>query len=1008
LKAGYDEMRRVIREQEPQKPSTALVTMAQEVVTAVAHHRASEPPKLIHAIRGDLDWIVMKTLDKDRARRYETANGLAMDIQRHLDNEPVVARPPGNLYRFQKLVRRNRLAVVAVGMVAAVLVVGAVVSTWQAIRATRAEQAQIRLREEAENARNNEAKLRILAETETARSAQVAQFMQGMLNGVGPAVARGRDTGLLQEILDQTARRLDELDTQPAVDADLRDTLGTVYRDLAEYPAAADMHRQALDLRKELHGAEHPSVASTLNKLGGVLHRQRKHAEAEKVYREALAMQRKFLSGEYADIALTLNNLGSILRIQGKLQEAEDILREALAMRRSLWSNEHVDVAESLSNLGLLLRAQGGDKLVEAEVIFRETLEMRKKLLPDDHPSIADTLGDLGLTLDRQGKSAEAEKLLRESLVLKRKLLDSDHPEVVKALATIVPVLTRRRKYAEAEILQRELLALRRKLPDDDHPDVVAALAELASLLNRQGKHAEVEAIYREAIPLQKKLVGEADPSVATLLEALGQALSAGGKLAEAERTDREVLDMRTKQPGKNPELSIPLSALANSIARQGRFAEAESMFSEAISAQRKRVGEEDRSVANLLDAFGNFLRTNGHAPKAEVIIREAVAMRRKLFGNDDRDLIPSLHALFLVLSNQGKLEEAVVTVREEVALRRKLHGNVDGTANALGSLGRSLLTRGRSGDAEPIIREGAELGSRWSQQALGQMYATGEGVAKDPVEAAKWFRKAAERGETGAQYTLGKMYATGTGVAKDPVEAAKWFRKVAECDSASNLNHLAWNLATSVDTERDGLTAVNLAEKAVAMTDGKEPILLDTLAAAHAEVGQFEKAVSLQQEAIALLQDEKQKKDFASRLKLYQSGIPCRNPDSLATKVRELLDAGKFDEAEPLARQCLVIREQQIPGHWRTFNARSMLGGSLLGQKKPAEAEPFLLAGYEGLKQREDEIPAAGKVNVKKALQLLVQLYETTGRPEQASRWKGVLAGFEESEARKNSAPPP
>ena len=141
MKAGHDEMRRIIREEEPARPSTALHTMAQEKLTSVAHHRASEPPKLIHAIHGDLDWIVMKTLEKDRARRYDTANGLAADIQRHLDNEPVLARPPSTGYRFQKLVRRNKRAFAVGTALALTLVFGVVASTWQAVRATKAEQA---------------------------------------------------------------------------------------------------------------------------------------------------------------------------------------------------------------------------------------------------------------------------------------------------------------------------------------------------------------------------------------------------------------------------------------------------------------------------------------------------------------------------------------------------------------------------------------------------------------------------------------------------------------------------------------------------------------------------------------------------------------------------------------------------------------------------------------------------------------------------------------------------
>ena len=146
VKSGLDELRRTIREREPLRPSTKLNTLQGGELTTTAKRRHTEAPKLIHLLRGDLDWIVMKALEKDRTRRYDTANGLANDIQRHLNNEPVAARPPSNLYRFQKLVRRNKLAFAAASAIATVLVLGVVVSTWQAIRATRAERVQTELR----------------------------------------------------------------------------------------------------------------------------------------------------------------------------------------------------------------------------------------------------------------------------------------------------------------------------------------------------------------------------------------------------------------------------------------------------------------------------------------------------------------------------------------------------------------------------------------------------------------------------------------------------------------------------------------------------------------------------------------------------------------------------------------------------------------------------------------------------------------------------------------------
>ncbi|HUJ11670.1 MAG TPA: protein kinase, partial [Verrucomicrobiae bacterium] len=188
LRVGFDEMRRTIREKEPFKPSTRLTKMVQGELTTAAKRRQTEPPKLIHLVRGDLDWIVMKCLEKDRMRRYETANGLAVDLKRHLKDETVVARPPSSVYRFQKLVRRNKLAFAAIGAVAAALLLGVIVSTWQAFRATHAKQealaAQARESVQRQKAEANEqkaiaaqaaeAKLREQAEVEELRARQRA------------------------------------------------------------------------------------------------------------------------------------------------------------------------------------------------------------------------------------------------------------------------------------------------------------------------------------------------------------------------------------------------------------------------------------------------------------------------------------------------------------------------------------------------------------------------------------------------------------------------------------------------------------------------------------------------------------------------------------------------------------------------------------------------------------------------------------------------------------------
>jgi hypothetical protein len=173
MQGGLDALRKIIREQEPLRPSTKLNTLQGEARTTAGQRRQADVRRLVHQLQGDLDWIAMKCLEKDRARRYETASSLASDIQLHLDNEAVLARPASAAYRFQKMVRRNKLAFAAVASVATVLVLGVVVSSWQAVRATRAEREQVakRQREVAEVQRNVAVEQRKLADMRLALQA---------------------------------------------------------------------------------------------------------------------------------------------------------------------------------------------------------------------------------------------------------------------------------------------------------------------------------------------------------------------------------------------------------------------------------------------------------------------------------------------------------------------------------------------------------------------------------------------------------------------------------------------------------------------------------------------------------------------------------------------------------------------------------------------------------------------------------------------------------------------
>jgi tetratricopeptide (TPR) repeat protein len=686
-------MRRTLREKEPERPSTRVSTLGDDELTTTAKRRGLEPPKLVNLLRGDLDWIVMKCLEKDRARRYETANGLASDIQRHLKNEPVVACPPNNLYKFQKLVRRNKLAFAAGAGIAAALVIGLAIALWQSIEKTRAfEQVKI----------------------EAAKSQQVAEFLKDMLAGVGPSKALGRDTKMLREILENTARRLDGLTNQPAVEADLREILGEVYREPAEYTNAVAMHQRALELRKRLHGEERPAVAASLNNLGRVLHEQGKLAEAEAIHRQALAMRRKLLGNEH--VASSLNNLAVVLESQRKLVEAETTQREALAMQRKLFGNEHLNVADSLHNLAVMLHGQG--KLSEAEAIHREALALTRKLLGNEHPHVALSLVNLAALLSEQGNFSEAETLHREALAMQKKLFGNEHPSVAHSLERLAATLKEQGRKDEAESLFREALEMDRKLLGNEHPKVAVALNNLGTVLFDQGKLAEAEATYREALALDRKIFGNEHPSVAATLGNLGLALHKQGKLAEAETMMREALEIQRKYLGnENPGIAVTLNNLARLLQEQGKLTDAAVLLREAVALLRQQSGGDTKhatpALGRALPNLAGVLLELGQLAEARSLAEDAITLCRRHSDWGVNDQSAAFDVLGKVIAEQGNLVEAEAVQSELLAMLRKRAPDNPLIAAALAELAVTLIAEQKFTAAEPIARECFEFRQR-------------------------------------------------------------------------------------------------------------------------------------------------------------------------------------------------------------------------------------------------------------------------------------------------------
>src|SRR5262249_20385725 len=311
--AGVDRMRKMIRELEPVRPSTRIDSLQGEERTTTARRRRADAPRLVHLLRGDLDWIVMKCLEKDRTRRYETANGLVMDLQRYRNSEPIVARPPSKYYRIQKTVRRNKLAFAAAAAVLGALVAGLALATFSFVREREARRSALA----AASA----------AQVEAHKREQMAKFLQDMLARVSSQVAQNRDTTKLKEILGQVMTRFaPDLKNQPSVEAELRAVQGSILNDLGDLPAAVAMNEEPLRLFESAGDKETLGTAVLLQNLGDILGDLGELERGIAAAKAALALQKKLKGENSAEYAEPLNTLGLLFWNARELPEAEKTL----------------------------------------------------------------------------------------------------------------------------------------------------------------------------------------------------------------------------------------------------------------------------------------------------------------------------------------------------------------------------------------------------------------------------------------------------------------------------------------------------------------------------------------------------------------------------------------------------------------------------------------------------------------------------------------------------------
>jgi tetratricopeptide (TPR) repeat protein len=501
-----------------------------------------------------LDWIVMKALEKDRSRRYETANGLAMDVRRYLADEPVVACPPSPAYRVWKFVRRHRVAFTTAAVVAVVLVAGTAVSCWQAVRATLAEAEARHQRDAAAKAANQE---------------KLVNTLLADLLGAAAPEENARDKKVtVEELFHQAVQKVvqhPKFKEDPEVEANLRLTIGNTYYKLGTLAEAESNLRQAVELRAGALGSEHLDTLTAQEALADLLcYGLRRYAEAEQLSRRIWEARRRLLSPDDPDTLESLDTYASALGNQNRLAEAEALSKQCWEARTRVLGKERERTLISQNNLCVLLMRQG--RWREAEPLLRECLEIRRRVagsqreqLPHSDPQIEAfaVMNNLAHTLFLLGQFEEAEKLLQEALPVVIRSHGEKHPASLHLRHMLARVLVDKGRPDQAEPFAREALALRREVLEPGHENIGRSLVVLGRLLVETDRAAEAEPLLREAeklfrerYPARQDLRGEAECR-------LGACLAAFGRYQEAEPlllAGWEKVERVTEMPARQKE----------------------------------------------------------------------------------------------------------------------------------------------------------------------------------------------------------------------------------------------------------------------------------------------------------------------------------------------------------------------------------------------------------------------------------------------------------------------
>ena len=624
-----------LREQDPPLPSTK-VRSDRDSSSAKAEERGTDPGQLVSLLRGDLDWIAMKALERDRARRYGTPSELATDIGHYLRHEPVTARPASVGYQVGKYVRRHRFGV-AVAAVMAVLLAGfAVMQAVQLRRTTR----------------------------ERDRANRITDFMVGMFKVSDPNEARGSQI-TAREILDKASNEIEAgLAKDVEVQSQLMAVMAKTYVNLGIFSRAQGLAERALANRRQALGPNNRKTLESMTQLGWVLDREGREIEAEKVVRQALEVQRRVLGPEDALTLETTDNLAIVLEKQGHYADEEKIERELVAVRTRKFGAEDPQTLRSMLNLGNALH--GESRLPDAEKQLRQLLEIERRVFGPGHPWQLAAMHNLANMIQEQGRYGEAEALYRETLQTETRVLGPEHPDTGSTMTTLANTIAAEGRSAEAETFYRKALGILQRTVGPEHNYTLASEEGLANVLSTEGHYAEAEKLHREILATRLRVLGPDHTDTLLSQYNIADAVFRQNRYAESDKLLSETLKSQSRVLGaESPDTLASKAFLARILIAEGNARDAEELARQAFEVQLRILGPQHADTLNTLQYLGVALVSSHRYDEAKKLFATDIQAIGKMRGGDPSN---AWYNFACVAAGAKRADDAVEYLRRAIA----------------------------------------------------------------------------------------------------------------------------------------------------------------------------------------------------------------------------------------------------------------------------------------------------------------------------------------------------